>query len=653
MFEKVSGPILVTGAGGFIGQNLMSAILRERKDVLGTVRSAPTAPGLTGPQEKLAYGDLGDPTFRKYLLDEFQPATIIHAAAYGNSPRHENVARIYETNLTVSSLLAEEASKRGIKAFTNLGTSSEYGWNSSGPDEGGRCFPNSHYAVAKRAFTDVLLKMHRESEFPAVTLRLYSVYGPFEDPQRLVPSAVHAAMNGKFVKFATKVISRDFVFIDDVVEAIALASEKAAHSDLSRVFNIGSGNQTSLEDFAKVIKDEFKVSGTPEFDTYAPRPWDLENWFSNPSLAKQELGWSARTSLSTGLRATASWLQLQAESARKEPNLGLQPLANSLKGALPSVSAIVACYRDEMAIDEMYSRLTSVFEGIGCEYEIIFVNDDSPDSCEEKIRKISERDERVTGISHSRNFGSQMAFLSGLELAKMEGVVLLDGDLQDPPEVISDFYVQWVSGFEVVYGVRTRREMRWFEEAPYRLFYRVNRWLSGGRIPVDAGDFSLIDRKVVNWMLCTPERDFLLRGIRAFLGFKQIGVDYFRPKRKYGSSTNSFFSNLGWAKKSFFSFSEKPLTIITNSGFVMLFIGFVAALFTLVWRFVAPDQTPSGVTTILIAILVFGALNLFSLGIIGEYVGKILVEAKDRPRYIRDRVIKSGRVTPFREGPQV
>jgi dolichol-phosphate mannosyltransferase len=649
VFEKIKGPVLVTGAGGFIGRNLMNSIVAERKDVLGTIRTPLKGLSPAIPEENLTYGDLNDSAFLKFLIDEFRPSTIIHAASYGNSSRHTDIAKIYDTNLISSSLLAEEARRIGVGTFINLGTSSEYGWNSSAPAEDAHCFPNSHYAIAKRAFTDVLLKMSKETGFPAVTLRLYSVYGPYEDPQRLVPSALLAAANGKLLRFARADISRDFVFIDDVVEAIALACEKAGQPNVRRVLNIGSGNKTTLQDFAKVVKEEFGIMTTPEFGTYAPRPWDLTDWVSDPSLSAQELGWAAKTSLPTGLRMTAEWQMSHSEFTEEKTRVAHQPAESLVNLTLPTVSAIVACYRDEMAIDEMYARLTAVFHQIGCGYEIIFVNDSSPDSCEEKIRRISERDERVTGITHSRNFGSQMAFLSGMELARMESVVLLDGDLQDPPEVIADFYDQWVSGFDVVYGVRSRREMRWFEEAPYRAFYRVNRWLSGGRIPLDAGDFSLIDRKVVDWILRTPEKDFLLRGIRAFLGFKQTGVDYFRPKRKHGSSTNSFFSNLGWAKKSFFSFSDKPLSIITNTGFVMLFLGFAASLFTLFWRFLAPEQTPSGVTTILIAILVFGALNLFSLGIIGEYVGKILTEAKNRPRFIRHRIIRSGTATPFQQ----
>lgn len=645
MFEEVRGPILVTGAGGFIGRNLMRALLSERTDVTGTVRHLTRALPEEFNISNFATGDLSDTRFRRYLFENFKPATVIHAASYGNSPHHKDIAKIYETNLVTSTLLVDEALRAEVGAFINLGTSSEYGWNSSAPAEDTTCAPNSHYAVAKRAFTEVLQKMFRESGFPAITLRLYSVYGPFENSERLIPKALVSAHGGDLVKFANRDISRDFVFVDDVIAAIAIAAQKAPNPESSRIFNIGTGVKTTLEDFAMVLRETFDLSEAPHFGAYQPRAWDLTDWVSNPELAARELGWSATISLPDGLKATSEWLRSVAGevwSNSQVVDFQTPPLDSHNR---KSVSAVVACYKDELAIDEMHTRLSAVLGQIGCRYEIIFVNDGSPDATEEKIRQISAGDPHVKGLTHSRNFGSQMAFLSGMEMAEMDSVVLLDGDLQDPPEIIKDFYDQWLSGFDVVYGVRSSREMGRLQEAPYRAFYRVNRWLSGGRIPVDAGDFSLISREVVNWILASPESDFLVRGIRAYVGFKQTGVAYFRPKRKYGSSTNSFLSNVGWAKKAFFSFSEKPLSMITNSGFVMLFLGFLGAGYTFLLRVLSPDHTPDGVTTILISILIFGALNLFAVGIIGEYVGKIMVEVKRRPKFIRHHRIQSGKIS--------
>ena len=197
----------------------------------------------------------------------------------------------------------------------------------------------------------------------------------------------------------------------------------------------------------------------------------------------------------------------------------------------------------------MYKELSSVFKKLKIEYEIIFVNDCSPDQSKELILKISKNDPRVVGINHSRNFGSQMAFVSGMEIAKGDSVVLLDGDLQDPPKIIEKFYEKWEEGYDVVYGVRAKREMKRIVEFQYKMFYKVFSKFSYLDIPRDAGDFSLLDKKVVKVILNFQEKDLFLRGIRAYVGFNQVGVEYFRPERRFGKSTNNFFKNIDWAKK--------------------------------------------------------------------------------------------------------
>ena len=256
------------------------------------------------------------------------------------------------------------------------------------------------------------------------------------------------------------------------------------------------------------------------------RAWDLPDWYADPSKAIAKLGWKPEIGLEQGLRSTADWVKRLSDAdvamaTKTDPNVPRR-----------SLSAIVACYKDEQAIPVMYRRLTDTFRKLDIDYEIIFVNDCSPDDCARVIRELSTTDSHVIGISHSRNFGSQMAFRSGMELASMDGVVLLDGDLQDPPELIEQFYEQWEAGYDVVYGRRVRREMSWFWGALYKLFYRVFAAFSYVEIPLDAGDFSLIDRRVVGWLLNCPERDLFVRGLRAYVGFKQTGVDY-RPARTH------------------------------------------------------------------------------------------------------------------------
>ena len=220
-----------------------------------------------------------------------------------------------------------------------------------------------------------------------------------------------------------------------------------------------------------------------------------------------------------------------------------------------TLSAVIACYKDGEAIPVMHKRLTDVFTKIGCNYEIIFVNDGSPDNSEKILEKICLDDEKTTAIFHSRNFDSQNAFTSGMLQSTGDAVILLDGDLQDPPEIIEVFVEKWLEGFDVVYGSRINRDTSKLMNYAYKSFYRLFNKLSYLEIPLDAGDFSLMDRKVVNEINNAMERDRFIRGLRAWVGFKQIGVPYHRPERLFGKSTNNFFKNVKWAKKGIFSFS--------------------------------------------------------------------------------------------------
>lgn len=230
------------------------------------------------------------------------------------------------------------------------------------------------------------------------------------------------------------------------------------------------------------------------------------------------------------------------------------------------ISVVVVCYRDEGNIRELYRRLSVTLQSITPCYEIIYVNDASPDSSGQILRELAAGDLRLTVIEQARNFGAQAAFTAGMIQASGDAVVLMDGDLQDPPEMIAEFTTKWLEGAEVVYGVRRKREksMGKLNEWLYHLFYVTFRRLSYVRMPLDAGEFSLMDRRVVDWIDSLPERDRLLRGLRAWVGFRQVGIEYVRPERFSGVSTNSFFKNIRWAKKAILSFSYAPLEWISS-----------------------------------------------------------------------------------------
>jgi len=311
---------------------------------------------------------------------------------------------------------------------------------------------------------------------------------------------------------------------------------------------------------------------------------------------------------------------------------------------LRKISIVIACYRDEPAIPEMHNRLTNVLTKIGVDYEIIFVNDCSPDNSLNVIREISATDAKTIGINHARNFGSQAAFLSGMTVAIGDACVLMDGDLQDPPEIISEFVKKWRDGFDVVYGVRVDREASWSMRIAYKFFYRVLSAVSPFRIPRDAGDFSLIDRVVMNSMLAFPERDVFLRTSRAYSGHKQCGVDYIRPERPYGTSTNNFFKNVGWAVKGVLSVSKKPLTYMSIAGVSLFTLTSIALVVQLLIKLFVPNSAPPGIVTVILVTLFLGSLNLLGISIVGEYVGRVLEEVRGRPRFIVASFAESGRI---------
>lgn len=305
------------------------------------------------------------------------------------------------------------------------------------------------------------------------------------------------------------------------------------------------------------------------------------------------------------------------------------------------ITAVIACYRDAPAVPIMYQRLTAVCAKIGVDYEIIFVNDCSPDNADEVLAELAAKDRKVVVIRHSRNFGSQNAFTSGMRIATGDAVVLLDGDLQDPPELIEDFYLRWMEGYEVVYGRRVKREATLFLQIAYKAFYRVFRAASYVPLPLDAGDFSLLDRRVVDALNSLPENNRFLRGLRAWVGFKQVGVPYLRPERMFGTTTNSLLRNLGWARRAIFSFSYAPIDLMTWLGVAVFILAVLLVTFQIVMRLIFPQSVPSGFTTLIVLILFLGGIQLLCFSIIGSYLMHIYDEVKRRPPYIVDHILNA------------
>jgi len=309
------------------------------------------------------------------------------------------------------------------------------------------------------------------------------------------------------------------------------------------------------------------------------------------------------------------------------------------------ISVVVVCYKDEGSIVELLKRLTDTMEKITPDWEVIYVNDDSPDESEKVLLQEAKKNPRLTVISHARNFGAQVAFTTGMKQAKGDAVVIMDGDLQDPPGLIEDFVKKWKDGFDVVYGIRGKRHESKARNVGYKMFYKIFKKIAYIDIPLDAGEFSLMDRVVVDVTLSCPENDRLIRGLRAYAGFNQTGIEFERPARFAGESTRSLFSYCMWAYRSFVSYSLFPLRLISIIAFVMALVTVLLFILHLI-TFISGVGTPKGYMTLLSLILGLGAINMIALGVIGEYLGRLFLEVKSRPQPVIKTLVNDHRENP-------
>jgi len=629
---KLEGPIVIFGAGGFIGANLMRQILKYRKDVFA-VTSKPFIPWRLDDLDHNHI--LHCNIIKKYeierLFEEHKFNTIFDLAAYGAYAKQNNTELTYQTNIIGLLNILEVTSAFNIKAFVHAGSSSEYGLNCKAPQEDDVMIPNSHYSVTKVSAANMIKYYGVVKDFPIVNLRYYSIFGPYEEPDRLIPQLIAKGMEGSYPPLVQPDISRDFVYVDDAVYATLLASNADWDSIKGKSLNIAGNKMSTIRDVAATVKDIFHISEEPHWGDFPNRKWDLKEWYGNASLAEKLLGWKNETSLKEGFEKTYQW-----QKTWSMPLYEKKIVQDKIRHKL---TAVIACYKDEQAIPIMYQRLTATFKKINVDYEIIFVNDCSPDNTNEVLEYIVNSDDHVVAIEHSRNFGSQSAFLSGMEISTGDGVILLDGDLQDPPELIEQFYEKFQEGYDVVYGRRVAREGSQSLAFFYKLFYRLFKKIAFVPVPLDAGDFSLMSKKVVTELVKIPETDQFMRGLRAWVGFKQTGVDYIRPERMFGVTTNNWRKNIAWARKAIFSFSFVPLELLTYLGWSLTAFSFLAIILQIILYFVKPGN-PHGVTTIIVLILFFGGLQLLGISIIGEYQAKILEESKKRPKFIRKNIFR-------------
>jgi len=307
------------------------------------------------------------------------------------------------------------------------------------------------------------------------------------------------------------------------------------------------------------------------------------------------------------------------------------------------LSIIIPSFNEEQNINELYERIVkTLFEIKIDDYEIIFIENGSTDNSLSILKNLNTLNKNVKIVSFSRNFGYQNAILAGLDFSKKNHACILDGDLQDPPEIIKDFILKANDGFDVVYGIRKKREATLFKKINYKLFYFFYQKLSEISVPKEVGEFCLINRKVIDHLIRLKEKNLFLRGLRTWIGFNQVGIEYNRLQRHKGNAKFSFYDSFALGLDGIISFTMMPLRIVLVTGMILSFFSILYLIFILVTKLLVIFSfkiplwlvMPKGLTIMNLIMVTFFSLIVLILGIIGEYIGKIYTEVKDRPRYI-------------------
>lgn len=299
-----------------------------------------------------------------------------------------------------------------------------------------------------------------------------------------------------------------------------------------------------------------------------------------------------------------------------------------------TLSIIIPIYNEAQIIPELHRRLTNAAKEITEDYELIFINDGSRDNSLNELKMVAQQDSKSFFINFSRNFGHQIAVTAGIDHCKGEAIAIIDGDLQDPPELIPEMYRKHKEGYEVVYARRETREGEsFFKKFTAKMFYRTLRNLTSVDIPLDTGDFRLIDRRIVDVLKQMPEQNKFLRGQIAWLGFRQTAVYFNRDKRKFGKSGYPLSKMLKFAMDGITSFSDKPLEFVTRLGFIISGLSFLVILYAVFSHFFL-KETITGWTSLIISSMFIGGVQLISIGIIGEYISRINKNVLQRPLYI-------------------
>jgi polyisoprenyl-phosphate glycosyltransferase len=368
-----------------------------------------------------------------------------------------------------------------------------------------------------------------------------------------------------------------------------------------------------------ILKDDQEINLLSRSNTTA------ELLFAQPSIPTDDA--QAALRFCQGL---AHLLSGQISSASEPASVNLH---------IPALSVVIPAFNEQENLPILYKRLRETLDKVEPDFEIVFIDDGSRDNSLEIMHALAAKDEKVCVVELARNFGHQVAISAGLDYARGQGVIIMDADLQDPPEVLPQFIDKWREGHDVVYAIRTNRKEGWFKVKAYSLFYRLLQHVANIEIPIDAGDFCIMDRKVVDILVQMPERNRFVRGIRSWVGLDQVGLAYEREARNSGQPKYTLTRLTFLALDGLVSFSYIPLRMITLLGISVSIISILLAIFYIIKK-LTYGLNPPGFATTVVAIFFLAGIQLITIGVIGEYVGRIFEEVKRRPLYVIRRVTR-------------
>jgi nucleoside-diphosphate-sugar epimerase len=525
--------VWVTGAAGFIGANLCRALLAAGAEVHAIVRPGSSFDRLADIAGDITIHrlDLCDASHVRAAIQPFAPPIIFHAAVHNAYDHDAPLGVVVANNVIATANLLDAVAALKSSRLVYLGSSTEYGPTANPHNEQDPLNPITRHGATKAAASILVTQQARAGCVDALTLRLFSVYGAWEPEHRLVPSAIYAALFGTVLRLTGPGLRRDYVYVADVAEACLVASITPGIS--GQVINIGSGVETANEELVRMVELITRHQLRTQPGVYRPHPTDTEHWVADIRLAKALLGWSPRHSLQQGLTQTVAWFAQRRRVALTKPSQ--VSAAGPVAPLIISLSVVAPVFKNADFLGELARRVRSA---VDCSYELILVDDASPDGASALISALARQDSAVRGVYLNSNVGQQQAVLAGLRQSCGDWVVVLDADLQDPPEAIPTLLAMGRLGYEAVFGGR-RRKYQSLGRMLTSKVYKIAQCAICG-VPLDAGMYLALSRKGVERVLGLAGSDGLsLVGMIGLSGLKSTSVAVARAKRATGRSAYS------------------------------------------------------------------------------------------------------------------